>query len=523
MSVKEQIEIAEIISVDPATGKENGRVAITPAEDVLAAVERGREAAKVWRRKTFAERRGVIMNAREIILGELDAIARLISSETGKPQAEATVTEIEPVLDLMRYFADNAEKLLRPRKINIGLFGFIGRRSEIVYQPFGVAAIISPWNYPFTIALGETAMALMAGNSVVLKPSELTTLVGLKIGEIFAKAADVANLVQVIPGDGRTGAQLVDAPPDKIVFTGSVATGKKIAAAASKNLTSTVLELGGKDPMIVLEDADLEAASSAAIWSAFSNSGQTCASVERLYVHKNVAAKLTEMIVAKTQKLKQGRGDDPTVSIGSMTSQTQFDIVADHVDNFRGSGAEILTGGKQNAELGGLFFEPTVIANASNDMRAMRDETFGPTLPIAVFENEEEAIRLANDSEFGLTASVWTKDISRGRRIACRIEAGTVAINEVTYTHGIGQTPWGGFKNSGIGRTHGREGLMELVQIQHIHTNRFTFLPDLWWLPYSPTASETFREFAKYFATGSLLKSARLLPQFWKRLKELRK
>ena len=199
----------------------------------------------------------------------------------------------------------------------------------------------------------------------------------------------------------------------------------------------------------------------------------------------------------------------------------QLDTVTDHVKNFRESGAEILTGGKQNAELGGLFFEPTVIANVSNDMRAIREETFGPTLPIAVFSTEAEAIKLANDSDFGLTASIWTKDISRGKRIAREIEAGTVMVNEVTYTHGIGQTPWGGFKNSGHGRTHGREGLMELVQSQHIHTNRFTFVPDAWWLPYSPTARDTFRGFAKYFASGSLLKVTQLLPSLWKRTREL--
>lgn len=513
----------EIISVNPATGEENCRIAKSTAGDVHSTIERSRNAAKIWRNKTFAERRMVIMDAREIILSEMDAIAHLISSETGKPPAEATSTEIAPVLDLMRYFANNTDKLLKPRKINIGLFGWMGRRSEIVYQPLGVVAIIPPWNYPFTIPLGETAMALMAGNAVIIKPSELTTLVGLKIGEIFSRVSPLKDLVQIIPGDGKTGAELVESCPDKILFTGSVATGKKIAESAAKNLTPFVLELGGKDPMIVLEDADLEAASSAAVWSAFSNSGQTCASVERLYVQKNVADKLIDLIVAKTRNLKQGSGDDPSISLGSMTSQMQLDTVTDHVENFESSGAKILTGGKQNAELSGLFFEPTVITNVSNDMRAMREETFGPTLPIAVFSTDEEAIELANDSEFGLTASVWTKDLSRGKRIARQIEAGTVTVNEVTYTHGIGQTPWGGFKNSGQGRTHGVEGLMELVQSQHIHTNRFTFIPDAWWLPYSPTATVTFRGFAKYFATGSLIKTTQLLPQLWKRIRELRR
>jgi acyl-CoA reductase-like NAD-dependent aldehyde dehydrogenase len=303
------------------------------------------------------------------------------------------------------------------------------------------------------------------------------------------------------------------------MFTGSVATGKKIAAAAAKNLTSVVLELGGKDPMIVFEDANLELAAQAAIWGAFCNSGQSCSSVERLYVQESAAEKLTDLIVEKTRKLKQGAGSEETTDIGAMSSERQLKIVAEHVEDFEKAGAKILTGGKSKD----LFFEPTVISGATNQMRAMQEETFGPTLPIATFRTEEEAIRLANDSEFGLTASVWTRDLVKGKRVAERIEAGTVCVNEVLYTHGIGQTPWGGFKNSGRGRTHGVEGLMELVQPQHIHVNRFAKLPNAWWLPYSPTAVETFKGFAKYFATGSLFQTARLAPQILRRIKELRR
>ena len=283
-------------------------------------------------------------------------------------------------------------------------------------------------------------------------------------------------------------------------------------------MTPVVLELGGKDPMIVFEDANLQLAAGAAVWGAFCNAGQSCSSVERLYVHESIAAELTRKIVEKTRELKMGPGDREDVSIGAMSSERQIRIVEDHVSNLRENGAKIEIGGVRND----LFFEPTVISGATNDMRAMQEETFGPTLPIATFKTEEEAIQLANDSEFGLTASVWTRDRARGRRVAEQIEAGSVCINEVLYTHGIGQTPWGGFKDSGRGRTHGREGLMELVQPQHIHTNRIALLPDAWWMPYSSTAVETFRGFAKYFASGSALKTARLLPQLWKRIRELR-
>jgi succinate-semialdehyde dehydrogenase/glutarate-semialdehyde dehydrogenase len=511
----------ELVSYDPATGAEVGRVKRTSAEEIAEAFARSREVFHLWKKTPFAERKAVVMRAREVILGEMDEIAHLISSESGKPFGEAIAMEIAPVLDLMQYFARNAEKLLKPKGIGIGLYALLGRSSKIFYHPLGVVGIIPAWNYPFSIPLGEAVMALMAGNAVVIKPSELTPLVGLKIGEIFARAGAPDGLVQVVTGDGRTGAALVEAAPDKIMFTGSVATGKKIAEAAAKNLTSVVLELGGKDPMIVFEDANLELAAGAAVWGAFCNSGQSCSSVERLYVQEGVADELTRKIVEKTKALKQGIGDAEDISIGAMSSERQTAIVEDHVEDFRASGARVEIGGKRNAELEGLFYEPTVITNAHNDMRGMREETFGPTLPIATFRTEEEAIKLANDSEFGLTASVWTRDYAKGKRVAEQIEAGSVCVNEVLYTHGIGQTPWGGFKNSGRGRTHGREGLMELVQPQHIHVNRIALLPDAWWLPYSPAAVQTFRGFAKYFASGSLFKTTLLLPQLFKRIREL--
>lgn len=535
----------EIISYNPATGAEVGRVPLATDDDVAAAVTNGRAAFARWKTTSFSERSRLVMEAREVILSQVDEIAHLISQESGKPFGEAIAMEIAPVLDLMQYFARNTEKLLRPAKIGIGLYALMGRSSKIIYHPLGVVGIIPAWNYPFSIPLGEAVMALMAGNTVVIKPSELTPLVGLKIGEIFEKAGFPVNAVQIITGDGSTGAALVDAAPDKIMFTGSVATGKKIAAAAAKNLTSVVLELGGKDAMIVFADANIELAAGAAVWGAFCNSGQSCSSVERLYVEESVADELTRKIVEKTKQLKQGAGDREDVSIGAMSSERQIRIVEDHVNAFREDGAEIETGGRRKVEekrSGGvgetsdtyrsstpqlpdsptLFYEPTVITGATNDMRAMQEETFGPTLPIATFKTEEEAIRLANDSEFGLTASVWTKDRSKGQRVAQQIEAGSVCINEVLYTHGIGQTPWGGFKNSGRGRTHGREGLMELVQPQHIHTNNLSLLPDAWWMPYSANAVELFRKMTTTFASGSLLKTLGLFPKLWKRIKELR-
>ncbi len=513
----------EIVSYNPATAQEIGRARNRSAEEVNHAVEKSRAAFLHWRETSFRERARFVMRAREVILENLDDIARLISDESGKPVTESLSAEIAPVLDLMQYFARNAAKILKPERIDIGQLKFLGRSSKIIYKPLGVIAIISPWNFPFSIPLGEVAMALMAGDTVVLKPSELTPLVGLKIDEIFQKANLPANVLQVLTGDGRTGAAVVDAGVNKIMFTGSVATGKRIAESAAKTLTPVVLELGGKDPMIVFADADLEAASSAAVWGAFTNSGQACSSVERLYVEQSIAKKFTDLILEKTRKLTQNFGHDDATDVGAMSSENQLKIVETHVEDFEKSGAKILTGGKRNANFDGAFFEPTVIENATNEMRGMREETFGPTLPIARFATEAEAIDLANDTDFGLTASVWTRDLKKGTRVAEKILAGTVTVNEVLYTHGIAQTPWGGFKQSGYGRTHGKQGLLELVAPQHIHVNRFTFLPNAWWFGYSANAVETFKGFARHFASGSLLQTMKLTPQLLKRIKELRR
>ncbi len=512
----------EIISYNPATREEFGRAGCASVEEVRAAVQKSRQAFEKWKETSFKERARFVMRAREIILDELDEIARLISDESGKPIAEALSMEIAPVLDLMQYFARNAAKILKPERINIGLYATMGRTSKIIYKPLGTVGIIPAWNYPFSIPLGEAVMALMAGNAVIVKPSELTPFIGLKIGEIFEKVGLPENVLQVVTGDGRTGAALVDAGIEKIMFTGSVATGKKIAESAAKHLTSVVLELGGKDPMIVFADANLKLAAQGAIWGAFCNSGQSCSSVERLYVEESVAEEFTELIVEKTKRLNQNSGDKETTDVAAMSSERQIKIVEDHIESFRNEGAKILTGGKRNANLKGAFYEPTVISNATNEMRGMREETFGPTLPIATFKAEQEAIDLANDSDFGLTASVWTGDLEKGRRVAEKILAGTVCVNEVLYTHGIGQTPWGGFKQSGYGRTHGRHGLMELVAPQHIHVNRALLAPNAWWLPYSPLAVETFRGFARHFAGGSLRQTIKLAPQLLKRIKELR-
>ena len=462
------------------------------------------------------------MRARQIVLDEMDQIAGLISRETGKPIAEAISMEVVTTLDLMQYFARQTAKLLRPQKIDIGQYGLMGRSSRVIYKPLGVVGIISPWNFPWATPLDEVVMALMAGNAAIVKPSELTPLCAVKIAEVFERAELPEGLLAIVTGDGSTGSALIEAGVDKIMFTGSVATGKRVAALAANTLTPVVLELGGKDPMIVLEDADLDNAVRGAVWGAFANSGQCCASVERCYVHESIAPEFIERLVAETKKLKQKAGSEDGVDIGAMSSERQLQIVEDHVSDARRQGASILTGGRRATELGGFFYEPTVLANVSEHMHVMREETFGPLLPVTTFKQDDEVIKLANDSVFGLTASVWTKDIARGKRMAEQIEAGTVMINEVVYTHGLAQTPWGGVKESGFGRTHGRLGLLELVSPRHIHINRLSFLPDLWWFPYSPLAGKLFHGFAKRLTTGSIFPAALLLPQVIRRFFEKR-
>jgi succinate-semialdehyde dehydrogenase/glutarate-semialdehyde dehydrogenase len=512
----------EIVKIDPSTGEEIGRVALMDAAGVVAAVRKARAAQPSWSNLSYRERAQFILRARALVLDRIEEIAKLVSRETGKPATEAISMEIVPTLDLMHFFAENTHRLLDRSRIDIGQYGLMGRKSYVVYKPLGVVGIISPWNFPWATPLDEVVMALMAGNSVVLKPSELTPFTALEIGAVFKEAQLPDGLLEIVTGDGTTGAAVVDARVDKIMFTGSVNTGKQVAEAAAKHLTPVVLELGGKDPMIVFADAKLENAARAAIWGAFCNSGQACASIERCYVHESIAEQFTEIVVRETLLLKQGKADGDAIDVGAMTNERQLKIVEDHVGDAVARGATVRAGGHRLDDSNGWFHQPTVVTGVDHSMKLMRDETFGPVLPIMTFKTEDEAIRLANDSIYGLTASVFTSDIDRGRRVAKRIDAGTVMINEVVYTHAVAQTPWGGVKQSGYGRTHGRLGLLELVSHQHIHVNAMPGLADVWWFPYTKRAGELFREFATHFTTGSILKSSLLLPKIFRRLIEPR-
>jgi acyl-CoA reductase-like NAD-dependent aldehyde dehydrogenase len=349
-----------------------------------------------------------------------------------------------------------------------------------------VIGIISPWNYPFSIPTTESVAALVAGNAVILKPSEFTTLCALKLRDLLHEAGVPRDVFQVVSGFGDVGAALIESAIDKLIFTGSVATGKRVGEAAAKKLLPAVLELGGKDAMIVLDDANVEIASAAAVWGGFVNAGQTCLSVERCYVSRKLYDRFVASCVERTKALRVGNGADAETEVGPMIHEQQLRIVEAQIEDARANGATVLTGGTRLPELGPNFYAPTVVVGVDHSMRLMREETFGPVLPIVPFESDDDAVGLANDSEFGLAASIWTRDRQRGEAIARRLNAGTVMINDVVSCFGIAEAPHGGVKASGIGRTHGRLGLDEVVRTKFVDTDYLSALPKPWWYGAGP-------------------------------------
>ena len=487
---------AQLESFNPTTGQLVGAVPVTAPDDVQAVVAAVAKVQPFWGQLTLAARGRYLERTAQVLIDESDDIRDLISREQGKPRNEAFSMEILPTIDALTWIAHAGREILADEKIPMSQLFLKTKRSAFTYEPLGVIGVISPWNYPWSIPFGEVALALMAGNGVVLKPASLTPLIGERIVRAFERAGVPAGLVRVIHGPG-TGAALVESTVSKVFFTGSVEVGRGVGEACARQLKGSVLELGGKDAMIVLPDANIDHAISGALWGGFANSGQTCSGIERVYVLREVSERFIAGVVAGARALSVGDPMRWDTEIGPMVSRDQFDLVAELVDDAVASGAEMRCGGPAEVpELEhGAFYAPTVLTGVTHEMRIMREEIFGPVVPVVVVESEDEAVALANDSRFGLGASVWTSDRPKGERIARELETGMVWINDHMFSHGACQCSWGGVKDSGVGRSHSKFGLYECVNVK-LRVWEPSKVRNPWWHPYDETLGRALRQTA---------------------------
>jgi len=498
-------------SFNPATGKLVGTVETITPEEVQAVVDDVAEVQPFWAQLSLADRARYMRRAADALVADMEEVAALLTREQGKPITESYVMELIPTIDALKWCASAGPEILADEKIPYPQAFLKTKRSFFSYEPLGVVGVIAPWNYPWSIPFGEVAIALMAGNGVVLKPASLTPLLGERIQQVFDDAGFPQGLVGTVHGGGAIGQALCEASTAKIFFTGSVAVGRKVGEVCAQRLKGSVLELGGKDPQIVCADADLANAVSGCVWGAFANAGQTCSGIERTYVVESIADEFLEGVRRETERLTVGDPLEWETEIGPMVSAQQADQVTELVDDAVAAGADRLTGGPREVPgYSGRFIAPTVLTGVEDEMRIMREEIFGPVAPVVVVKDEAEALERANDSNFGLGASVWTKDRAKGERIARRIESGMVWINDHSYSHGAAQTSWGGVKESGLGRSHSKFGLYECVNIKHVAWEP-GYTRDMWWQPYDRDLGTALRASARilYGRNGTRLRALR--------------
>jgi acyl-CoA reductase-like NAD-dependent aldehyde dehydrogenase len=487
----------EIAVTNPATGEVVRTVPAATPQDVAAMASRARAAQPAWAALGYEERGKVLRRAQKWVTENADRIAATIMSETGKTYEDAQFVEVAYAANSFGFWAKRAPEYLADERIRSGNPMVAGRRLVVRYGPVGVVGVIGPWNYPLVNSFGDCIPALAAGNAVVLKPSEVTPLTSLLMGECLRECGLPADVYQVATGRADAAEALIDAV-DMVMFTGSTATGRKVMARAAQTLTPVSLELGGKDPMIVLADADLERAANSATYYSMQNGGQTCISIERVYVeapaYDEFVAKVTEKVGALRQGAPGGAG---SVDVGAVTSAPQLDIVRRHVDEARAAGARVVTGGHGHDD-SGRFFEPTVLLDVDHSMACMTEETFGPTLPVMRVRDADEAVEKANDSPYGLGASVWTRDLARGEAIARRLESGAVCVNDAQINYLALELPMGGWKESGLGVRHGAAGIRKYTRQQALLVTRFAPLrKDVWMFPYRSRTTRLVSRFLK--------------------------